>query len=228
MCECSKALTQLLEDAKLYSDQLKPPQGEIRICVELSDTKEAATLVLGSNPQVLENAQNPDCKILMEKRVLLDLLERKADAFALAGKGRTGEKRPIDFEIYNKEQEKEIWEVIRAVLTYFFTPGKIKVKSLKPELAGLAHGAHPIPLAYWNGMRSSWILVKKGEILNKEGERDPWPQLFMILQGKGKCVVGGMELGIEPSLVVYVPKNTVHKLMAEEDTTLIWLAWQAH
>ena len=70
--------------------------------------------------------------------------------------------------------------------------------------------------------------MKKGEILNKEGERDPWPQLFMILQGKGKCVVGGMELGIEPSLVVYVPKNTVHQLMAEEDTTLIWLAWEAH
>lgn len=228
MCECFKALTQLLEDAKLYSDQLKPPQGEIRICVELSDTKEAATLVLGNNPQVLEDAQNPDCKILMEKRVLLDLLERKADAFALAGRGKTGEKRPIDFEIYDKERVEEIWEVIRAVLTCFFTPGKIKVKSLKPELAGLAHGAHPIPLAYWNGMRSSWILVKKGEILNKEGERDPWPQLFMILQGKGKCVVGCKELGIEPSLVVYVPKNTIHKLMAEEDTTLIWLAWQAH
>jgi hypothetical protein len=228
MNECFKALTRLLEDATLYIDQLKPPQGETRICVELSDTKETATLVLGNNPQVLKDSQNPDCKILMEKRVLLDLLERKADAFALAGRGKMDEKRPIDFEIYNKERAGEIWEVIKTVLTCFFTPGKIKVKSLKPELAGLAHGAHPIPLVYWNGMRSSWILVKKGEILNKEGERDPWPQLFMILQGKGRCVVGGVELGIEPSLVVYVPKNTVHQLMAEEDTTMIWLAWQAH
>ena len=69
--------------------------------------------------------------------------------------------------------------------------------------------------------------MKKGETLNKEKEKNPWPQLFTILQGKGRCVVGGTELQIEPSLVVYVPKDTVHQLMAEEDTTLIWLAWQA-
>jgi hypothetical protein len=64
--------------------------------------------ILGNSPQVLEDAENPDCKILMEKRVLLDLLERKADAFALAGRGKTGEKRPIDFEIYDKERVEEI------------------------------------------------------------------------------------------------------------------------
>jgi len=228
MGECFEILARLLEDAALYMDQIKPSQGEMRICVELSDTKEAATLILGDTPQVVEGVKNPDCKMLMTKAVFSDILEGKADAFALAGRGRMDEKRPIDFEIYNKGRMREIWEVGKAILTYLFVPGKIKVKSLKPELAGLAHGAHPIPLAYWNGLRSSWILVKKGEILNKEGEKDPWPQLFIILKGKGKCIVDDKEFMVEPNLVVYIPKNVVHQLMAEEDVTIIWLAWQAY
>jgi mannose-6-phosphate isomerase-like protein (cupin superfamily) len=132
------------------------------------------------------------------------------------------EERSIEFEIYKKDRVKEIWEVGKALLTYFFVPGKIKFKRLKPELAGCAHGAHPIPLTYWDGLRSSWILVKKGEILNKQGEKDPWPQLFIILEGKG--IVGDKEFEVEPNMVVYIPKNTIHQITAEEDTKVIWLA----
>lgn len=137
------------------------------------------------------------------------------------------EERPIEFEIYKKEHMKEIWEVGKGLLTYFFVPGKIKIKRLKPELAGCAHGAHPIPLTYWDGLRSSWILVKKGEVLNKQGEKDPWPQLFIVLEGKGKGIVGDKEVAVEPNMVVYIPKNVIHQIIAEEDVKVIWLAWQA-
>jgi len=154
-------------------------------------------------------------------------LTQKADAFALAARARMDEKRPVEFEIFKKEHTKEISEVGKALLTYFFAPGRIKIKQLKPELAGQAHGAHPIPLVYWNGLRSSWMLVKKGEILNKEGEKDPCPQLFIVLEGRGKGIVGDTEFEVEPKTGVYIPKNTVHQLIAEEDIKLIWLAWQA-
>jgi len=69
--------------------------------------------------------------------------------------------------------------------------------------------------------------VKKGEILNKEGEKDPWPQLFIVLEGRGKGIVGDTEFEVEPKTVVYIPKGTTHQLIAEEDIKLIWLARQA-
>jgi len=228
MNECAKVLETLLEDAEFYMDLIKPTEGELKICVELTDTGEAATLILGDEPEVSEGCvEDADGKVSMKNEVLTNILMRKADAFALAARARMDEKRPVEFEIFKKERAKEIWEVGKAFLTYFFVPGRIKIKQLKPGLAGQAHGAHPIPLAYWNGFRSSWILMKKGEILNKEEEKDPWPQLFIVLEGRGKGIVGDTQFEVEPKMVVYIPKNTIHQLIAEEDMNVIWLAWQA-
>ena len=228
MNECVKVLETLLEDAQFYTDLIKPTKGEMKICVELTDTGEAATLILGDKPEVSEGCvEDADGKVSMKNQVLTNVLMRKPDAFALAARARMDEKRPVGFDVYKKERAKEIWEVGKALLTYFFVPGRIKVKQLKPELAGQAHGVHPIPLAYWNGLRSSWILVKKGETLNKEEEKDPWPQLFIVLEGRGKGIVGDTQFEVEPKMVVYIPKNTIHQLIAEEDMNVIWLAWQA-
>lgn len=227
MNKCLQIIKKLSKDASLYTDLIKTEDSEIRVCVELTDTGESATLILGEEIKVLEGSVKPDGKIVMNRKVLESIAEGKADAFALAGRGRADEVRPIEFEIYTKERSKEIWETGKALLTYFFIPGKIKVKNLNLELAGYAHGAHPIPLVYWNGIRYSWILVKRGEILNKEKEKDPWPQSFIILEGKGKAIVGEETFEIKPETVIYIPRNSIHQIIAEEDVKMIWLAWQA-
>lgn len=217
----------LLEDASLYLDLLWTHSGNIRACVELVDTGEAVTLKLGEESEVVEGSVNPDFKISMNNQTLEKILKGQADAFALAGRARSDEVRPIEFEVYNKNRNEEIWETIKSLLIYLFTPGKIKIKTLCPELAGEAHGAHPIPLVYWNGLRHSWFVVRAGEILNKEGEKDPWPQLFIILQGKGRAVVGNKEFETKPETAIYVPRNCIHQIIAKENIELIWLAWQA-
>ena len=227
MSSCFQILEQLLKDSSLYRDVINPANQETRVCVKLSDTHESATLVVVNEMKILEGSVNPDVTITMKSTVLQDIAEGNADAFALVGRGRADEKRPIEFEIHTKERMKEVWEVGKALLMYFFTPGKIKVKSLSPKLAGHAHGAHPIPLVYWNGVRHSWILIKAGEILNREGERDPWPQVFVTLEGKGKVIVGDETFPIEPEQAVFIPTNCIHQVMAEEDVKLLWLAWNA-
>jgi len=227
MSSCFQILEQLLEGSSLYRDLINPAAQETGVCVKLSDTHESATLVLGNEMKVLEGSVNPDVTITMKSIVLQDIAEGNADAFALIGRGRADEKRPIEFEIHTKERMKDVWEVGKALLTYFFTPGKIKIKSLSPNLAGHAHGGHPIPLVYWNGIRYSWILVKAGEILNKEGERDPWPQVFVVLEGKGKVIVGDETFPIQPEQAIFIPTNSIHQVMAEEDVKLLWLAWNA-
>jgi mannose-6-phosphate isomerase-like protein (cupin superfamily) len=163
----------------------------------------------------------------MTRPVFDSILSGEADIFSLTARAKMTDVRPVNFEVFTEEKAALIWEVGKAMLTYLFTPGRVKVKRLAPELAGVAHGAHPIPLVYWDGMRSSWIHLKRGEVLNVEGEKDPWPQLFVILKGQGRAIIGGEEFDVEPNRVVYVPMNLVHQLRAVSDIELIWLAWMA-
>lgn len=227
MSKCFQAVKKLLSDASLYMDLIVIKQGEIRVCVSLSDIDESATLILARQVDVLEGSVNPDVRIIMKRQTFEDIVEGRADAFALAGRGASEEKRPIEFEVLEEKRSKEIWETVKALLTYFFTPGRVKVKRLAPEMAGDAHGAHPIPIVYWDGVRSSWILVKKGEIVNRKGEKDPWPQVFIILEGKGRATVANHSFEIRPQTAIYIPTDTVHQIRAEEDVILIWLAWNA-
>jgi mannose-6-phosphate isomerase-like protein (cupin superfamily)/putative sterol carrier protein len=227
MSKFADSIKKLLEEASLYRDLLSTGTGEIRACIELVDTSEMATLILGEKARVVEGSADPDFKMSMSSQTFRDIIQGKADAFALAGRARPEEVRPIEFEVLNKQRDKEVWETVKALLTYVFCPGKIKIKSLSPELAGQAHGAHPIPLVYWNGLRYSWFIVKTGEILNKEGEKDPWPQLFIVLEGKGRAIIGNEEFEMKPKTAIYVPRNCVHQIIAAVDVELIWLAWQA-
>ena len=220
-------MKKLLKDASLYMDLIKTDKHEIRVSVELSDTGETATLILGDKIEVVDGSVNPNGKLSMTRQVLENIAEGRADAFALAARGRSDEVRPIEFEVYSKERSKELWETEAALLTYFFTPGRIKVRSLSPELAGYAHGAHPIPIVYWNGLRSGWYIVKAGETLNKEGTRHSWPEMFIILKGKGKAIVHNKQFKIKPNTAIYIPRNSVHQVIAEEDVELFWMAWQA-
>jgi mannose-6-phosphate isomerase-like protein (cupin superfamily) len=227
MNEFVGTIKKLLEDASNYSDLLAISISEIRGCIELVDTGEKATLILSDKASVVKGSARPDFKISMSSQTFREIIQGKADAFALAGRARADEVRPIEFEVFNKERSKEVWETIKTMLTYLFTPGKIKIKNLCPELAGQAHGAHPIPLVYWNGLRCSWFLIKTGEILNKEGEKDPWPQLFIIIEGKGKAIIGNEEFEIKPKTAIYIPKNCIHQIIAQENVEVIWLTWQA-
>jgi mannose-6-phosphate isomerase-like protein (cupin superfamily) len=226
MNRCLQIMKGLSKDTSLYADLIRTDKRRIRISVELEDTHETATLLLGDKIEVVDGSVNPDGKLSMTGQILNDIAEGRADAFALAGRGGSDEVRSIEFEIYSKERGEEVWETIRALLTYFFTPGKIKIKRLNLELAGEAHGAHPIPLVYWEELRYSWYFVKNGEVLNKEREKAPYPQMFIIIEGKGKAIIGNEEFELKPKTAVYVPRNSVHQIIAKEDVELIWLGWQ--
>lgn len=219
-------MKRVVAEAELYMD-LIVPEDEFRACFELIDTGEAVTIVLKEEPEVVEGSIDPDARIFTTRPVFDRILRGEADIFSLAARAKSTDVRPVNYEIYDVERAAEIWEAGKAMLTYLFTPGRVKVRSLAPELAGEAHGAHPIPLVYWNGMRTSWMYLERGEVLNVEGEKDPWPQLFILLKGRGRATVGDAEFDIEPNRAVYVPLNTVHQLRADTDIELIWLAWKA-
>lgn len=219
-------MKRVIDEAELYMDLIVPEE-ELRACFELVDTGEAVTIVLKEDPEIVEGSMDPDVRFFTTRPVFDSIQLGEADIFSLTARAKMTDIRPVNFEIFTEEKAAMIWEVGKAILTYLFTPGRIKVKRLSQELAGEAHGAHPIPLVYWDGMRFSWIYLKRGEVLNVEGERDPWPQLFVILKGRGSAVIGDEEFDVEPNRVVYVPLNSVHRLEALTDIELMWLAWMA-
>jgi mannose-6-phosphate isomerase-like protein (cupin superfamily) len=195
--------------------------------IELTDTNETATLTLGEQHSVDEGLRDVAFKITMTSDILNSIMRREADAFALAGRSHIKESRPIDFELLHQDRAAEIMETIKGLATFYLNPGRIKTKQLRLDLAGNAHGAKPIPLVYWKGLRYAWYHIQAGRILNEDGEKDPWPQAFVVLKGTGKVHILDEILDIQPETVYYIPRNCTHQVHAKEAVELLWIAWDA-
>lgn len=63
--------------------------------------------------------------------------------------------------------------------------------------------------------------MRRGKVVNEEGERDPYPQVLVILRGRGTISVDDTELELKPNAAVYVPKNSVHMIKADEEVEAI-------
>ena len=225
MTDLVDGLRHLVEDVELYLDSLELEAGEVRISVELTDSHETATIILSDRIILVEGAEELDLQLMMQKHVFEEILNGDADFGALIGRSKMSDVRPINFKILNPKHAAVISEALKTMIL-LFTPGRVKVKELGEDLAGEAHGAHPIPLVYWDGVRFAWYVVKEGEVLNEAGERDPYPQAFVILRGRGYFILDDIELVLTPNTMIYVPRNSVHQIRAEEDVEAIWLAWQ--
>ena len=217
-------LRQLIEDASDYTKQIATNE-LISVEVKLKNENQAATIYINETITVQEGSQSPDARILMTKTIFEKILAGEADFGALIGRSKYSEKRPIDFEFIDTTKTNTIMSALYSLMTIFFTPGTPKIKKLNRSLAGDAHGAHPIPLVYGDGIRSGWYYIDQGETLNESGERDSYPQLFVVIKGKGEAQVGDTKITLEPDSAVYIPVNVSHSVTALEAIQLLWLAW---
>ncbi|HUV53616.1 MAG TPA: cupin domain-containing protein [Candidatus Krumholzibacteriaceae bacterium] len=220
----NEGLHRFVDESRLYHSMLKPEEGESRVGVRLTDTGEVSTIVLGEEITVVMGLDEPHVVLTMESTVFRRLLAGEAD-FALIGRSKASDIRPINLEFPDPSKMLEAWRKAKPLMNFFFSPGLVKSKTLSPEFAGEAHGAHPIPLVYWDGLRSSWYHVPRGTVLNEAGEADPYPQLFVILEGGGRLVLDEEAAEVETGRAYYVPPNSVHMVEAETDMRLIWIAW---
>ena len=220
-------LKSLLADSALYQDLVYASENEMNIGFELTDTGETATLVLSETPVVLEGLVDTSVTTTLTKNILEQIIRGEADAFALAGRSHISEKRPIDFKDFDKSRMGEIMEAIKGLGTFFLNPGRIKTRSLQLDLAGEAHGARPIPIVYWKGLRFAWYHLPAGSTLNEAGEKDPWPQAFVVLHGNGLLHIEDEVLAIKPNTAYYIPRSSLHQIKAETDVQLLWIAWDA-
>lgn len=219
-----KGLKKLVDDSKLYKDQLKTEK-TIQIGFKLLDTNEEASLIIHENIAITEDTSNSILILTMQYNTFKQIIDGEADFAALIGRSRMSDIRPINFEINKPERFGEAFEAVKSLMNVFFTPGLVKVKILSKEFAGQAHGAHPIPLVYWDGIKYAWYHIGAGEVLNQEGEKDPYPQAFMIIKGKGVLKLEAESIVLETGKVYYIPPKSLHKVHAETDIEMTWLAW---
>lgn len=221
-----QSLERLIGEAELYIDQILQ-EGPFRVSVSLTDTGEDATIIAEEELGVVGGSEDSDLCINMESQTLEGILESRADFGALIGRSRYTDVRPINFQLLNPERAATANEALKALAAFLFTPGRVKVRRLTRGLAGEAHGAHPIPLVYQDGIRFAWYTVDEGETLNDEGERDPYPQVVVITRGRGALTLEDEEIMLEPGMAVYIPTSSLHMIQAEEGIEALWLAWKA-
>jgi len=197
-----EGLERLVDESRLYHSMLKPEAGEGRVGVRLTDTGEESTLVLGEEIAVMEGLDRPHVVIAMESTVFAGLLAGDADFGALIGRSRASDIRPINLMFPDPSKAAEAWEKAKPLMNFFFSPGRVKT-----------------------GLRSSWYHVPRGTTLNEAGEADPYPQIFIILEGSGRLTLDEEAVEVEASKAYYVPPDSVHLVEAGTDVTLIWMAW---
>jgi mannose-6-phosphate isomerase-like protein (cupin superfamily) len=218
------ALRKLVGEAELYIDQIV--QGNpVKIGFRLTDTGEEATLSIEEGLAVVEGLDSPDLLLTMERGALDGMAGGEANYGALIGRSRASETRPINYNLLNPGNAPAAVEALKS-LGFLFTPGRVKSLDLRRELAGEAHGAHPIPLVYHEGLRFSWYNVERGETLNEEGERDSYPQLIVVIRGRGVLTLEEDAVELVPGRAVYIPVDSVHRVHAKEDLEVLWLAWK--
>ena len=220
-------LEKMMHNSELYKDLIYPLSGSMNVGIELTDTGDTATVVFGEGWRVVDGLVDPSVRITMSKSTFESIRDGEADAFALGGRSKMSERRPINFESIDPARVAEVMEVIKGMATFFFLPGRVKAKRLSLEMAGEAHGARPIPLVYWKDFRTAWYHVPQGAILNEEGEKDPWPQAFVVLKGSGTLKIGSEVMVLRTEHVYYIPRNSPHQIHAESPVELIWIAWDA-
>lgn len=226
MVSLLEGMQTLIKDAELYLDLIILDEKSLNIEINLTDTNEFVTLMISQKLAVMKGVHQPDYKLTMASINFDRVLKGEADFGALIGRSRMTDIRPISIEVLNHEKSMLIMKNLYALMTVFFVPGRLKTRTLTKNLAGEAHGAHPIPLIYWDGVRCAWYTIKKGETANVAGEKDPYPQLFIPLKGEGVITIGESTFDVELNKAVYIPSSSIHQIKANEDIEGIWIAWK--
>jgi hypothetical protein len=165
ICLFLESLQRRAREVKPYRDILDI-QEKLEISIQLTDSGEEGVIELGEEIKIKRDGVKPDARLTLTSDVYEKIQSGEADFGALIGRSRMSDVRPINIEIFNKKKIHATNEAIKFLLTIFFVPGKMKIRILDEKLAGEAHGAHPIPLVYWKGLRYAWYYIGSGELLN--------------------------------------------------------------
>ncbi len=178
----------------------------------------------------IHKGKNPDARIIFKAGMSTyrRIFAGELSPMTAVGRSSISEPAPLDFILENGMTVNKIdWDYIYYTVINFFNSNQNNKILLGPEYSRNVHGGNVVGLYYSVGFRSAWYNLKKGEILNEAGEKDPFEQSFIILKGTGFANIGNDTIVLKENEAYYIRPGLNHKVWteSEEGISLIWNAW---
>ena len=228
--ETSEAGKLLKEMAAVFREKIDE-QFSVIVQFEFIDTNESWYVIVEKDRKVTVH-KGPHEKARYFFTTTIDTLRlirvEKLDAMTAASKATGADHAPLDLKLADGlDFTPDVRKQLYTFFQHFFNPTVPEKKLLGEEYSRLVHGGHVIALYYYPGFRSAWYLLKNGDQLNEPGDTNPFPQAFIIIEGKGYAKIGDKTIHINARESYYIPPNSDHIVWTEKDESLvlIWLAW---
>ena len=98
---------------------------------------------------------------------------------------------------------------------HFWNRGFPEIVPFSEEQTLPSHGGHVVVLYYQEGFRSGWGYLAPGEHANEDprSRSNPFPSLFVALQGSATARIGGVETEFSAGNFVLVPPGIDHEFI---------------
>jgi quercetin dioxygenase-like cupin family protein len=170
----------------------------------------------------------PQVTLSMSKETLDKINEGIWTATTARAQSKASDPTPINIRFAPGLSFAKLEEEMFFFMDHFFNWRQPETFELGLEHTRPAHGGNVIPLHYGRGFRSGWYAVKKGEKINAEGAKSPFPQLLIMLKGKAYVEINGKVSKYQTAQCLFIPPNSTHIIWNEDEepALAIWMAWE--
>lgn len=102
---------------------------------------------------------------------------------------------------------------------HFWTRGFPERVPFGEGLTRESHGANVTIFYYQPGLRSAWVMIQKGEHVNKEArsQTNPFPSMLIGLKGKCDAKIGGKQTALGGGEMMFIPAKVTHEFWNDRD-----------
>jgi mannose-6-phosphate isomerase-like protein (cupin superfamily) len=213
--------------AETFADDLMRFSREFVAGVQIGDILWKVVVQGGEVTLTQAKEIRADFTCVMDEKTFKNIAQGKWTALTAAASGREGEPAPLDVRLGEGKRFDQCKTEILFFLSHFFNYSCPEVTYWRPECSRVVHGARAIPLFYAPGFRSAWYQVRRGERVNRRGEKDPFPQGIVIIRGRGFVQIDNVKMEVSLGTALYIPPGSGHTVWTEADEPLefIWTAW---
>ena len=226
---------QILEKmATSFGNDLTSPMF-LLVNIEITDEFEGNWQIVVNGKEVklnkIQEGQShtpPQVTLSMSKETLDKINDGIWTATTAVAQSKASDPTPINIRFAPGLSLAKLEEEMLFFMDHFINWRQPETFDLGLEHTRPAHGGHVIPLHYGRGFRSGWCVIKKGEKVNSEGEKNPFPQMIIGLKGTAFIEINGKSYKFLTGQCVFIPPNSTHKIWNEDDEPAvgIMMAWQ--
>lgn len=198
----------------------------------LTDCDSACYMKIGDKQFQVIDSLHPDANFTFHASLehYNKIYRGEITGFTSMGRANMSDQTPLDFDLHKPVTDNPANDLLFFVQR-FFNPSPNDKVELSKEHSRIVHGGHAIPLFYQKtnevGVRSAWYQINQGQQVNDPGDTNPFPQYFIITEGKGFAKIGNDTLQVKENEAYFIAPGLDHVFWtnSEKPMEMIFLAW---